>query len=166
VKRATWLLIVLFAGCAASSAQTGIKTVVKLLETHYAVRHHGVPGLWLAKPFTMGSGIGGLKIAEFKNFRLPSEDAGTLQLQVGSALGPEWFPFIETWSRHDHEWSVIYAKETGDKMQLLVVSSEEGDGLTVLQVNVSGKARRDWFHEPIDCAKRDQKPEQVARNGQ
>ena len=63
MKRATWLLVVLFAGCAVSSAQTGIKTVVKLLETRYAVRHHGVPALWLAKPFMIGSGIGGLKIA-------------------------------------------------------------------------------------------------------
>ena len=96
---------------------------------------------------------------------MPSEDAGTLQQQVGAALGPEWFPFVETWSKRDREWSVIYAKETGDKMQLLIVTSEENDGLTVLQMNVSGKAREEWFNEPVSCAKRDHKKQEV-KNGE
>ena len=166
MKRAIWLTFVLTFACAAASAQTGIKTVVKLLETRYSVHHHGVPALWLAKPFMFGSGVGGLKIAEFENFRVPTEDAGKLQQQVGAALGPEWFPFVETWSRRDQEWSVIYARESGDKMQLLIVTSEERDGLTVLQMNVSGKARQEWFNEPVDCAKRDNKNQQTAKNGE
>jgi hypothetical protein len=165
MKRPVWLIFVLTFACAAASAQTGIKTVVKLLETRYSIHHHGVPALWLAKPFMLGSGVGGLKIAEFQNFRMPSEDAGTLQQQVGAALGPEWFPFVETWSKRDREWSVIYAKETGDKMQLLIVTSEENDGLTVLQMNVSGKAREEWFNEPVSCAKRDHKKQEV-KNGE
>jgi hypothetical protein len=164
VKRGWWLVFVLAFAGAAGTAQTGIKTVVKLLETRYSIRHHGVPALWLAKPFMFGSGVGGLKIAEFENFRMPSEDAGTLQQQVGAALGPEWFPFVETWSKRDREWSVIYAKEAGDKMQLLIVTSEENDGLTVLQMNVSGKARDEWFNEPVHCAKRNHK-KQEAKNG-
>jgi hypothetical protein len=166
MKRALWFTFVLAVACTAASAQTGIKTVVKLLETRYSVHHHGVPALWLAKPFMLGSGVGGLKIAEFENFRVASDDAGKLQLEVNAALGPEWFPFVETWSKRDREWSVIYAKEAGEKMQLLIVTSEENDGLTVLQMNVSGKARQDWFHEPVDCAKRDHKNETVAKKGE
>lgn len=165
MKRALVLLFVLTFACAAW-AETGIKTVVKLLETRYPLHHHGVPALWLAKPFMFGSGIGGLKIAQFDTFRMRPEDAGTLQQQVGSALGPEWFPFIETWSRSEQEWSVIYARESGEKMQLLIVSSEEKDGLTVLQMNVSGKARDEWFKEPVRCAKRDNKNPQTAKNGE
>jgi hypothetical protein len=164
MKRVLWLAFVLTFACAAASAQTGIKTVVKLLETRYSIHHHGVPALWLAKPFMFGSGVGGLKIAEFQNFKMPSEDAGTLQQQVSAALGAEWFPFVETWSKRDREWSVIYAKQAGDKMQLLIVTSEENDGLTVLQMNVSGKARDEWFSEPASCAKRDHN-RQEAKNG-
>ena len=53
-----WLVFLLTVACSAASAQTGIKTVVKILETHYSVRHHGVPGLWLAKPFMNGAALG------------------------------------------------------------------------------------------------------------
>ena len=165
MKRARWLVFVLTVACGAASAQTGIKTVVRLLESRYSVHHHGVPALWLAKPFMFGSGIGGLKIAEFKNFRVPASDAPNLQQEVNRALGSEWFPFVETWSKSENEWSVIYARQAGDKMQLLVVTSEEDDGLTLVQMNVSGKARDEWFHEPIDCAKRDQKTPQQIANG-
>jgi hypothetical protein len=50
-------------------------------------------------------------------------------------------------------------------MQLLIVTSEENDGLTVLQMNVSGKAREEWFNEPVSCAKRDHKKQEV-KNGE
>ncbi len=162
-----WLIFLLTVACSAASAQTGIKTVVKILETHYSVRHHGVPGLWLAKPFMFGSGVGGLKIANFDNLRIRTDDdIYALQQRVTKSLGPEWFPFVETWSKSDHEWSVIYARDARDKMQLLIVTSEDNDGLTVLQMNVSGKARAEWFNEPVDCARRDRhKPQETAKNG-
>jgi hypothetical protein len=47
----------------------------------------------------------------------------------------------------------------------LIVTSEENDGLTVLQMNVSGKAREEWFNEPVSCAKRDHKKQEV-KNGE
>lgn len=162
MKRAAWLSAVLVFACTVASAQTGIKTVVRFLETKYSIHHHGVPALWLAKPFMFGSGVGGLKIAEFANFRMPAEDAGKIQKQVSEALGPDWYPFVETWSKQEQEWSVIYARDAGEKMQLLIVTSEENDGLTVLQMNVSGKARKEWFDEPVNCSRRDHKSNRAA----
>jgi hypothetical protein len=59
------LLLILSLVAAAASAETGINTVVGLVESRYAVRHHGVPALWLARPFLIGFGVGGLKMALF-----------------------------------------------------------------------------------------------------
>ncbi len=145
----------------AAWAENGIDRVVKLLETRYAVRHHGVPGLWLAKPFLFGSGVSGLRIAEFDNFRVPAGDGNALNEEVRKTLGADWTPFVETWSKADHEWSVIYARDHGDRLQLLIVDSDEHDSLEVLQMEVSGKARDEWVSEPVGSAKPD-----GARNGE
>jgi hypothetical protein len=137
----------------AAYAQSGIDRVVKLLETRYAVRHHGVPGLWLVKPFGFGSGVSGLKIAQFDNFRIPSGDGHTLSQEIRSTLGADWTPFVETWSKADHEWSVIYASEKAGRLQLLIVNSDGDDSLEVLQMEVSGKARDEWVGNPVESAK-------------
>jgi hypothetical protein len=136
----------------AGYAQNGIDRVVKLLETRYAVHHHGIPGLWLAKPFMFGSGVSGLRIAQFDNFRIPAGDGYALNEEVRKALGDDWTPFVETWSKADHEWSVIYAREKNGRLQLLIVNSDEDDGLEVLQMDVSGKARDEWISEPVSSA--------------
>lgn len=151
MKVAVIALVLGFAS--AAWAENGIDRVVKLLETRYAVRHHGVPGLWLAKPFMFGSGVSGLRIAEFDNFRIPAGDGYALNEEVRKALGEDWTPFVETWSKADHEWSVIYAREKEGRLQLLIVNSDEDDGLEVLQMNVSGKARDEWIREPMRSAK-------------
>ena len=81
-----WLLCLLLVSSAAT-AETGIATAVRLVESRYAVRHHGVPGLWLAKPFMIGSGVSGLKVAEFDNFHIPAEDSYTLKQQLSKIAG-------------------------------------------------------------------------------
>lgn len=154
MKRALALALII---CSATLAfaGTGIGTVTTLLEHRYGVRHHGVHALWLAKPFMFGSGVGGLKIAEFERFTVPSEDVGPLMDEVGRKLGPEWRPFVQTWSKRDHEWTVIYAAIAGSKLRMLIVSSDPGDGMTLVQVDVSGKARDEWFGEPVKSARHD-----------
>ena len=96
MKRAWWVVLAVAVACSAAGAQTSMKTVVRLVETQYSVRHHGVPLLWLAKPFLPGSGVGGLKIAEFTNLRVPAAQAEALKQQIGEALGPQWSPFVES----------------------------------------------------------------------
>ena len=61
------LMLVLIA-CTVAAAETDISTVVHMVEARYAMRHHGIPFLWLAKPFLIGSGVSGVKIADFENF--------------------------------------------------------------------------------------------------
>ncbi|MDT8068899.1 MAG: hypothetical protein ROO76_12115 [Terriglobia bacterium] len=148
------LLAIVMGVASTAMAQTGIKAVVSVLERRYSVRHHGVPGLWLAKPFMFGSGVSGLKMAEFDDFRIPSRDVNALQAEVGRALGSEWSPFVETWSNSHHEWSTIYARQEGSHLELLIVDSDEDGCMTVLQMKVSGKARAEWISQPAESAGR------------
>lgn len=154
MKRAVAVCALVIASAGMASAGTGIATVVKLLEHRYGIHHHGVPALWLAKPFMFGSGVGGLKIAEFESFTIPSEDMGSLAADVDRALGPEWRPFVQVFSKSDREWTKVYAAVTdSEKMRMLVVTSEEDDGVTVVQMELSGDARRAWFDEPVRSAR-------------
>lgn len=152
MKRACWVALILAVAWSGASAQTGMNTVVKLVETQYAVRHHGVPLLWLAKPFLLGSGVGGLKIAEFEKLRVPAGQAQTLKQQIGEALGPQWSRFLETWSKEGDNWSAIYARPEGRRMRMLIVSGCN-DGLSLLQMNVKGPGSRGWFDEPVQHAR-------------
>ncbi|HEU5334732.1 MAG TPA: hypothetical protein VFU27_02150 [Terriglobales bacterium] len=151
MKRAWRVLLMVALACSAAGAQTSMKTVVKLVETQYSVRHHGVPLLWLAKPFLLGSGVGGLKMAEFTNLQVPPGQVQTLKQQIGEALGAQWSPFVESWSK-DGGWSTIYARAQGRSMRMLMVE-EEGGSLSVLQMNLKKAGARGWFDEPAERAR-------------
>ena len=75
-------LLLLLSLSGATQAETGIKTVVRLIESRYGVRHEGIPGLWLAKPFLTSSGTGGLKIEEFSSLRISATDSEWLRQHI------------------------------------------------------------------------------------
>ena len=147
------LFFFLLLACTTATAETGIRTATKMVESRYAVRHHGVPGLWLAKPFMIGSGVAGLNIAEFGKLHVPPEDSCALKQQLSKSLGPEWHPFVEEWSKREGEWSLIYTKTDTDKISMLILTSDPGSGLTVVQMKISPKALYHWVGDPIDSAK-------------
>ena len=93
-------------------------------------------------------------MAMFGNLRPPAGDTDALKESVEQALGPEWSPFVETWSKTDGEWTVIFTKTGGDGLRMLIVTSDREDGLTLLQVGVSGRAVRLWLGDPSQCVKR------------
>ena len=88
-------------------------------------------------------------MAEFGNLHVPAGQAEKLKHVIGEALGPQWSPFMESWS-NDGGWSAIYARAEGRSMQMLMVE-EEGGSLTVLQMKV--KKAGAWFDEPAKKAR-------------
>jgi hypothetical protein len=146
------MVVAMVFATAAAANEPGFNTVVKVLETRYGRHHHGIHGLWLAKPFLIGSGVSGLKMAEFRELQVRGYESESLKEELGRTLGTEWAPFIETWERQG-EWSVIYAKASGRGMTMLIVTAEPGDTVTLLQVNVSGKAGDKWVNKPVQAAR-------------
>ncbi len=154
MKRTWQTAVVLLLVCGLASAETGIKNVVHVIETRYSIHHHGVPALWLVNPLLWAGGMGGLKMVAFGKFHVPGTDAYLLKEDVRHALGAEWSPFVETWSKTDG-WTMIYARTAGGGMKMLIVASDNEDGLTVIQIGLSGRAMRHWIDEPVQCAKDD-----------
>jgi len=138
---------------AAAPAETGIKTVVRLIETRYSVRHQGIPALWLAKPFLNSSVGGGLKIEEFSGLRISAGDSEWLREHIPQALGPDWHPFVEEWSKSAGEWSFIYTESRGQHVSMLILTSDQEDGLTAVEMRVSDKNMAEWLDDPIRNAK-------------
>jgi hypothetical protein len=153
MKPAGVLAIVLSFAMTAEAGETGIKNVVQMLETRYATRHHGIHWLWLARPFLLGSGMSGLKMAEFRDLHARAPQSENLSDEVGRTLGPDWSLFVESWERGG-EWSLIYARTSGRGMNLLIVSADQSDEVTLVQLTVSGKALDGWVDEPVETANR------------
>lgn len=155
MKRLTLVALLMAMSISASASDTGIKTVVKALESKYGVHHHGVPFLWMAKPFMKGSGVRGMKIAEFENVRLSAENKIDARKSVEDSLGKEWFPFIESWEKKG-DWAIIYARPAKKGMELLILSLESSE-MTVVQMTMDEKASDKWMDEPVQSA-RNEKP--------
>jgi hypothetical protein len=139
--------------CAATPTETGIKTVVRLIESRYSVRHHGIPALWLAQPFLTGSGAGRLKIEEFSGLHISAVDSEWLREHIPQSLGPDWHPFVEEWSKREGEWSFIYTKSNGQHVSMLILTSDQEDGLTAVEMRVSDTKMAEWLDHPVQNAK-------------
>jgi hypothetical protein len=148
MKRAAIAAVFMAACCLNAFAETGIAQVIRVLEQKYSVHHHGIPGLWLAKPFMIGSGVSGLKMATFGDLRVPSAGMHELKQQMRQALGPQWQPFVETYSARSGEWTAIYLQPSGKAMQMLIATGEHNE-FTVMKMKLSEKAMRDWIDEPV-----------------
>jgi hypothetical protein len=153
MKPARVLAIVLAFVMTAEAGETGIKNVVQMFETHYATRHHAIHWLWLARPFLLGSGVSGLKMAEFHDLQGRAPQSENLSDEVGRTLGPDWSLFVESWERGG-EWSLIYARTSGRGMKMLMVSADQGDEVTLVQLTVSRKALDGRVDEPVETANR------------
>ena len=144
-----WLLLLLPLLSAAARAETGIKTVVRLVESRYSVRHHGIAGLSLAKPFLTSGGGGGVKIEEFSGLHISAGDSEWLREHIPQSLGPEWHPFVEEWSKRAGEWSFIYTKSNGEHTSMLILTSDQEDGLTAVEMRVADTDMAEWLDDPI-----------------
>jgi len=149
------LLLLLPMLSAAAPAETGIKTVVRLIESRYSVHRHGIPALWLAKPFLNSAtgGGGGVKIEEFSGLHISARDSEWLRQHIPASLGPDWHPFVEEWSNRDGEWSFIYTRSKGQHVSMLILTSDEEDGLTAVEMRVSDQNMAEWLDDPIQSAK-------------
>jgi hypothetical protein len=147
-----WMLLLLLAICAgAARAESGIESVVRVIEARYPVRPHGIPGMWLAKPFMIGSGASGMKMQEFEDLKILPADRRALKDELTTALGPDWHPFVEQWSKSDGEWSLIYIQRNTGKTRMLIITADEE--VSLLQMDLSRKAFREWVDKPVDKAR-------------
>ena len=126
------------------------KSVVKLIEQFYSVKHVGIPFLARAgmKVATTAARIkggearriaeaGSIKVAVFENQDFGG-DFMKFRSSLNAALNATWTPLIQTLSATNEEQVYVFLKEAGDKFNVLVITIEQHDA-TVVQVTLSQK---------------------------
>ncbi len=134
----------------AHAGDDDFKSVVKMIEQFYRVKHQGIP--FLAKAgMKVGTTVAKIKGGEAKRIA----EAGSIKLAVfedqafngdfmkfraslNGALNDTWMPLIQTLSAKSAEQNYIYLKNAGETYDVLVITIEEREA-TVVQVTVSAK---------------------------
>ncbi|HYG08355.1 MAG TPA: hypothetical protein VD835_00140 [Pyrinomonadaceae bacterium] len=147
------LLLLLVASAASAFATATMKgaeysAVVKLIESHYGVKHRGIPfvanlGVKTAKVVSKDARrvlrFGDFKLAIFEDQDFSGRDtAGAdIRARLGQTLQPEWHPLVSVRLEEEGQ-TYTYTKADGDKFKVLIVTIGQRDA-TVLQVNLNAE---------------------------
>ncbi|HEV2799986.1 MAG TPA: hypothetical protein VGW12_05805 [Pyrinomonadaceae bacterium] len=129
---------------AATAKGAEYSAVVKLIESHYRVKHRGIPfvanlGVKTAKVVSKSARrvlrFGDLKLALFEDQDFSGREAqGDIRVRLGQTLAPEWHPLLAV-RLEEEGHTYTYTKPDGDKFKVLIVVIGQRDA-TVLQVNL------------------------------
>ena len=121
--------------------------VVKLIESHYRVKHRGIPfianlGVKTAKVISKDARrvlrFGSFKLAIFEDQDFSGRDApagGDIRTRMRQTLEPDWHPLVGV-RLEDEGQTYTFTKADGDKFKVLIVVIGQRDA-TVLQVNLN-----------------------------
>lgn len=140
------------------------KSVVKLIEQHYGVKHQGIPFLAKAgmKAATTAARIkggtarriaeaGSIKLAVFEDQAFDGEFT-RFRTSLNAALNETWTPLIQTLSATSEEQTYIFLREVGPKYHVLVITIDRRDA-TVVQVTLSPKNLARLMKDPEGTGK-------------
>ena len=126
------------------------KSVVKMIEQFYGVKHVGIPFLARAgmKVATTAARIkggeakriaeaGSIKLAVFEDQDFDG-DFVKFRASLNGALILTWSPLVQTLSARDEEQTYVFMRSAGEKFNVLVITIEPREA-TVIQVTLSPK---------------------------
>jgi hypothetical protein len=140
------------------------KSVVKMIEQFYSVKHQGIPFLAKAgmKVATTAARIKGgeaKRIAEAGSIKLAvfedqdfNGDFMKFRSSLNGALNETWMPLIQTLSAKDGEQTYIFLRSAGEKFHVLVITIADRDA-TVVQVTLSPKNLAVLMRDPEGTGK-------------
>jgi hypothetical protein len=145
------LLSFILAAPSALSGDRDFQAIVSRLSVQYQKKPMRFMGLltFIANRFTP-SGVSHLKLAVFEDLN-PSRhpaDADIDAFVQSVVAGAGFQPFVRVRSNRDGEQTLIYARETGKKLEMLIVSLER-DEAVVLKMRLSPEAMDQWLDEPV-----------------
>ena len=144
------VLLVLTSTSMVQAKGDDFKSVVKLIEQFYGVKHEGIPflakaGMKAARTAAKIKGgtakrlaeAGSVKLAIFENQEFAGEFV-KFRKSLNTALNQTWMPLVQTLSATNEEQTYIFLREAGEKFDVLVVTIAQRDA-TVVQVTLSPK---------------------------
>lgn len=140
------------------------KSVVKMIEQFYRVKHQGIPFLAKAgmKVATTAARIkggqakriaeaGSVKLAVFEDQDFDG-DFMKFRSSLNNALSETWMPLIQTLSAKGEEQTYIFLRSAGEKFNVLVITIADRDA-TVVQVTLSPKNLAVLMRDPEGTGK-------------
>ena len=140
------------------------KSVVRMIEQFYGVKHQGIPFLARAgmKVATTAARIkggtarriaeaGSVKLAVFENQSFDG-DFMKFRASLNGALSETWMPVIQTLSATTADQTYIFLRSAGEKFNVLVITIDQRDA-TVVQVTLSPKNLALLMKDPEGTAK-------------
>lgn len=158
------IILLLFASTVVQAKDDDFKSVVKMIEQFYGVKHQGIPFLAKAgmKVATTAARIkggeakriaeaGSIKLAVFENQEFDG-DFTKFRTSLNGALSTTWMPLIQTLSATDEEQTYIFLRDAGQKFNVLVITIAQRDA-TVVQVTLSPKNLAQLMKDPEGTGK-------------
>ena len=153
ILRAAFILALLFSAQTFAGAQKpgDYDAVVKTIESHYHVKHKGIPAV--AK---LGMKVVRRKEKEIKSFKLANFDDQDFSTRAGSedihdalrrALTIEWHNLFALRSMKDQSQTFTFYREAGENFKVLIVNIERRDA-TVLEAEISTEALAQLIKSP------------------
>lgn len=162
----TFLAIVLliFATTTAQAKGDDFKSVVRMIEQFYGVKHIGIPFLAKAgmKVATTAARIkggqakriaeaGSIKLAVFENQEFDG-DFTRFRTSLNQALNTSWMRLLQTLSATNGEQNYIFLNDDGKKFHVLVITIAQRDA-TVVQVTLSPENLAKLMKDPEGTGK-------------
>ena len=158
------IILLLFTSTATRAKDDDFKTVVKMIEKYYQVKHQGIPFLARAgmKVATTAARIkggeakriaeaGSIKLAVFENQDF-NGDFTKFRTSLNGALNTTWSPLLQTLSATNEEQVYIFLREAGQKFHVLVITIAQRDA-SVVQATISPKHLAELMKDPEGTAK-------------
>jgi hypothetical protein len=154
-----FLILAAFALPVVSAAGNGKEfgDVVKLIESHYRVKHKSIPfaakmGMratqMVARRVLHYAEYGSVKFAYFEDQDFSAPQGGReFFLAMRGAIEPEWQPLVQVRAPKETEQTYVYTKEAGKFFRVLVVQISRRDA-TVVQVEVSPEKLLELMRDP------------------
>lgn len=140
------------------------KSVVKMIEQFYGVKHVGIPFLARAgmKVATTAARIkggeakriaeaGSIKLAMFEDQDFDG-DFVKFRASLNGTLNLTWSPLVQTLSTRDEEQTYVFMRSAGEKFNVLVITIEPREA-TVVQVTLSPRNIALLLKDPEGTAK-------------
>ena len=158
------IILLIFATTTAHAKEDDFKSVVKMIEQFYGVKHVGIPflaktGMKVATTAARIRGgqakriaeAGSIKLAVFENQEF-NGDFTKFRSSLNGALNETWMPLLQTLSATSEEQNYIYLRDAGQKFHVLVITIAQRDA-TVVQVTLSPENLAKLMRDPEGTGK-------------
>jgi hypothetical protein len=100
----------------------------------------------LCARFSTHGDVKGLRVVEFDDVKA-TLDRSELSSLVRNRLGPEWQPFINEHDKQGKSQSIIFVREKGDALRMMIAEYDHGE-LDVVRMELSGDSLAKWMRDP------------------